>query len=106
MPLLAQNTNAATVAASYCQNMVNIAPARNNLDMAKDAAFTTPVATTGNNLATFLGNRLSMSFVNLNCANFGLTEQKNVHVHIKVNGHLTLGENLADLGGTILAYIG
>ena len=45
-PLLAQNTNPATVAASYCQNMTNIAPARNNLDMAKDAAFTTPVATT------------------------------------------------------------
>jgi hypothetical protein len=77
-PLLAQNTNAATVAASYCQNMVNIAPARNNLDMAKDAAFTTPVATTGNNLATFLGNRLSMSFTNLNCQNYGLTNPANV----------------------------
>ena len=67
-PLLAGNTNPATVAASYCQNMVNIAPARNNLDMAKDAAFGTPVAAVGNNLATFLGNRLSMSFVNLGCA--------------------------------------
>jgi hypothetical protein len=71
-PLLAGNTNPATVAASYCQNMVNIAAARNNLDMAKDAAFGTPVATVGNNLATFLGNRLSMSFTNLNCGNFGL----------------------------------
>jgi hypothetical protein len=71
-PLLAGNTNPATVAASYCQNMVNIAPARSNLDMAKDAAFGTPVATVGNNLATFLGNRLSMSFTNLNCGNFGL----------------------------------
>jgi hypothetical protein len=71
-PLLAQGTNPTTVAASYCQNMVNIAPARNNLDMAKDAAFTSPVPTVGNNLATFLGNRLSMSFTNLNCQNFGL----------------------------------
>ncbi len=77
-PLLAANTNPATVAASYCQNMVNIAPARNNLDMAKDAAFATPVATVGNNLATFLGNRLSMSFVNLGCANYGLTNPVNV----------------------------
>ncbi|MGH3249928.1 MAG: hypothetical protein ACRDOI_27535, partial [Trebonia sp.] len=77
-PLLAQNTNPATVAASYCQNMVNIAPARNNLDMAKDAAFGTPVAAIGNNLATFLGNRLSMSFTNLNCGNFGLTDPVNV----------------------------
>ena len=71
-PLLAGNTNPATVAADYCQNMVNIAPAHDNLDMAKDAAFTSPVPTVGNNLATFLGNRLSMSFTNLNCGNFGL----------------------------------
>ena len=27
----------------------------------------------GNNLFTFLANRLSMSFTNLNCQNFGLT---------------------------------
>jgi hypothetical protein len=77
-PLLAQNTNAATVAADYCQNMTNIAPARNNLDMATDAAFGTPVATIGNNLATFLGNRLSMSFVNLGCSTYGLTNPVNV----------------------------
>jgi hypothetical protein len=77
-PLLANGTSAATVAASYCQNMVNIAPARNNLDMTADAAFTSPVPTVGNNLATFLGNRLSMSFVNLGCANYGLTNPVNV----------------------------
>jgi hypothetical protein len=71
-PLLAPNTNPATVAASYCQNMVNIAPARDNLDMAADAAFATPVPAIGSNLATFLGNRLSMSFVNLGCATYGL----------------------------------
>jgi hypothetical protein len=73
-PLLANGTSLSTVAASYCQNMVNIAPARNNLDMAKDAAFGTPVAAVGHNLATFLGNRLSMSFTNLNCGNFGLKD--------------------------------
>ena len=77
-PLLANNTNPATVAASYCQNMVNIQPARNNLDMARELNFTTPVPAVGNNLATFLGNRLSMSFVNLNCGNFGLTNPVNV----------------------------
>ena len=71
-PLLAGNTNPATVAASYCQNLVNIQPARNNLDMAKELNFGTPVAAVGNNLATFLGNRLSMSFTNLGCANDGL----------------------------------
>ena len=86
-PLLAANTTAATVAASYCQNMTNIAPTRNNLDMAKDAAFGTPVATVGNNLATFLGNRLSMSFVNLNCATYGLTNP--VTVTLDGNGVAT-----------------
>jgi hypothetical protein len=86
-PLLANNTNAATVAASYCQNMVNIAPARNNLDMTADAAFASPVPTVGNNLATFLGNRLSMSFTNLNCQNFGLTNP--VTVTLDGNGVAT-----------------
>ena len=32
----------------------------------------TPVPGTGNNLLTFMANRLSMSFTNLNCQNFGL----------------------------------
>jgi hypothetical protein len=81
-PLLANNTSPATVAADYCQNMVNIAPARDNLDMTVDANFTTPVATVGTNLATFLGNRLSMSFVNLGCANYGLTNP----VTVTLNG--------------------
>src|SRR5215467_203419 len=71
-PLLSNFTNPATVAASYCQNLVNLQPARNNLDLAKDAAFNSPVPAVGSNLATFLGNRLAMSFTNLNCADFGL----------------------------------
>jgi hypothetical protein len=77
-PLLAANTNPAVVAASYCQNMANIGPARNNLDMTADAAFASPVAAIGDNLATFLGNRLSMSFVNLSCSNYGLANPVNV----------------------------
>jgi hypothetical protein len=76
-PLLSNFTNPATVAADYCQNMVNIAPARDNLDMTADTNFGTPVAAIGDNLATFMGNRLSMSFVNLNCGNFGLTNPVN-----------------------------
>jgi len=32
-----------------------------------------PVAGVGDNLFTFLANRLAMSFTNLNCQNFGLT---------------------------------
>jgi hypothetical protein len=86
-PLLATNTNPATVAASYCQNMVNIAPTRNNLDLTPDSAFGSPVPAVGSNLATFLGNRLSMSFVNLGCSNYGLTNP--VTVTLDGNGVAT-----------------
>jgi hypothetical protein len=79
-PLLARNVTATQVAAAYCQNLVNIAPARNQTDMARELNFTSPVPAVGNNLATFMGNRLSMSFTNLNCKNFGLTNPVNVTV--------------------------
>lgn len=77
----AQNTMAANSlttfknqnAAMFCQNMVNIQPEKNQLDMAKFANFTSPVPAVGTNLATFMGARLSMSFTNLKCATFGLT---------------------------------
>jgi hypothetical protein len=52
--------------------MVNIQPAKLQLDMGSEAGFTSPVPATGNNLATFLGARLAASFTNLNCQNFGL----------------------------------
>ena len=77
-PLLAGNASAATVASNYCQNMVNIQPARNQLDMTAELNFTTPVAAVGNSLATFMGNRLNMSFTNLGCNNFGLTNPATV----------------------------
>jgi hypothetical protein len=77
-PLLAANTDPNQVAAAYCMNMVNIQPARNQADMTADANFASPVPDVGNNLANFLGNRLSMSFGNLNCGDFGLTDPTNV----------------------------
>jgi hypothetical protein len=57
----------------YCQNLVNMAPARNQLDMTREAGVGSPVPAVGNDLATFLGNRLAMSFANLGCTTFGLT---------------------------------
>jgi hypothetical protein len=81
-PLLAGNTDPTTVAADYCQNIVNIAPARNQLDLTRDTAFASPVPATGTNLAAFLGARLAASFGVLGCANFGLT----VPVNATVNG--------------------
>jgi hypothetical protein len=71
-PLLAANTNKDQNAATYCQDMVNLQPAKLQLDSAKEVGFASPVPATGNNLATFLGARLAGSFDNLNCGNFGL----------------------------------
>jgi hypothetical protein len=79
-PFLSGRTDENQNSATYCQDMVNIQPARLMLDMAKEADFTSPVPATGNNLATFMGARLSASFMNLNCQNFGLTNPVTVTV--------------------------
>ncbi len=79
-PLLAGNVNPATVAADYCQNMVNMAPTHDQLDFARDANFASPVPGTGDNLGTFLAARLSASFGVLGCQSFGLTDPATVTV--------------------------
>ena len=64
--------NQADSPANFCQNMVNIQTpflANNQAVLATD---TSPVPGTGDNLLTFMANRLNMSFTNLNCQNFGL----------------------------------
>jgi hypothetical protein len=79
-PALSFRTNKTANAAQYCQDMVDLQPARLQLDMAKEAVFASPVPAVGNTLATFLGARLSASFTNLNCQNFGLTNPVTVTV--------------------------
>jgi hypothetical protein len=73
-PRLAATTNTSRNAARYCQNMVNIQAPRLKLDAAMETGTASPVPALGNNLATFLAARLSGSFGNLNCQNFGLTD--------------------------------
>ena len=73
-PRLAATTNTSRNAARYCQNMINIATPRLKLDAAMETGTASPVPALGNNLATFLAARLSGSFGNLNCQNFGLTD--------------------------------
>ena len=58
--------------ANFCQNMVNIQTPLLANNQALLATDTSPVPGTGNNLLTFMANRLNMSFTNLNCQNFGL----------------------------------
>ena len=71
-PPISNANNAADSPANYCQNMVNVQTPflANNQTLLAGGA--TPVPGTGNNLLTFMANRLNMSFTNLNCQNFGL----------------------------------
>jgi hypothetical protein len=71
-PQLSARTNLSQNAATYCQNMVNTQTARLKLDAAMETGTASPVPALGNNLANFLAARLSGSFGNLNCQNFGL----------------------------------
>ena len=72
-PALGFGANLDRNAARYCQNMVNIQTPRLKLDAAMETGTASPVPALGNNLATFLAARLSGSFANLNCKNYGLT---------------------------------
>jgi hypothetical protein len=66
-------TNATSSPALYCQNMLNIQTAFLAANQNLLSTGQSPVPTVGDNLFTFMANRLSMSFTNLNCQNFGLT---------------------------------
>jgi len=85
-PISAAN-DAADSPANYCQNMVNLQIPFLNTNQALLATGTSPVPAVGTNLLTFLANRLSMSFTNLNCQNFGLTNP--VTVTLDSNGVAT-----------------
>jgi hypothetical protein len=85
-PVSAAN-DAADSPANYCQNMVNVQTPFLNANQALLATGTSPVPAVGNNLLTFLANRLNMSFTNLNCQNFGLTNP--VTVTLDGNGVAT-----------------
>ena len=67
--------------------MVNVQTPFLNANQTLLATGTSPVPAVGNNLLTFLANRLNMSFTNLNCQNFGLTNP--VTVTLDGNGVAT-----------------
>jgi hypothetical protein len=58
----------------YCENMLNIQTPflSDNEEVLASAA--SPVPSAGDNLFTFMASRLSDSFANLNCGDFGLTD--------------------------------
>jgi len=73
--------------AAYCQNMVNVQGLFLKNNQTVLATGTSPVPAVGNNLFTFMANRLNMSFTNLNCRSFGLTSP--VTVTLDGNGVAT-----------------
>jgi len=83
-PLISFQNNQTSSPAMYCQNMVNIQTPFLAANQALLATGQVPVAGVGDNLLTFMANRLSMSFTNLNCQDFGLTNP--VTVTLDANG--------------------
>jgi hypothetical protein len=80
-PISAAN-NTTDSPAMYCQNMVNVQTPFLQANQTLLATGQSPVTAVGDNLLTFLGNRLNMSFTNLACQNFGLTNP----VTVTLNG--------------------
>ena len=75
-------TNETSNPALFCQNMINIQTPFLSNNQAVLATDTSPVPGTGDNLLTFMANRLNMSFSNLNCQDFGL----NNPITVTLNG--------------------
>ncbi len=71
-PINAQN-NKTSSPVNFCQNMVNIQTPFLAANQALLATGASPVPGVDDNLLTFMANRLLMSFTNLGCQNFGLT---------------------------------
>jgi hypothetical protein len=81
-PMIMRSQTADTPA-NYCLNMVNAQSLFLKNNQTVLATGSTPVATVGTNLFTFLANRLNMSFTNLNCQNYGLKNP----VTVTLNGN-------------------
>ncbi len=72
-PAISAANNTTSSPAMFCQNMVDIQAPFLAANQALLATGSSPVPSVGDNLYTFLANRLGMSFSNLSCQTFGLT---------------------------------
>jgi hypothetical protein len=75
-------TNQSSSPWMYCRNMIDVQTPFLAANQALLATGQPPVANVGDNLLTFLANRLNMSFTNLACQNFGFTNP----VTVTLNG--------------------
>jgi hypothetical protein len=71
-PEISAKNDAADSPANYCRNMMNIQARFLSNHEALLAAAPSPVPAVGNNLLSFMANRLIMSYVNLSCQKFGV----------------------------------
>ncbi len=71
-PPVSARTSKGSTPAMFCQNMVDIQTPFLAANQALLSTGQSPVPGVGDNLLTFLANRLSMSFTNLSCQTFGL----------------------------------
>jgi hypothetical protein len=81
-PAISVANDAADSPANYCQNMLNIQAPFLSGNQAVLASAPSPVPSVGDSLLTFMANRLSMSYANLNCQDFGLKDP----VTVTLNG--------------------
>jgi len=65
--------------AAYCQNLVDIQTPFLAANRTLLAASQSPVTAVGDNLLTFMANELNLSFTDLGCQHFGLTNPVTVH---------------------------
>jgi hypothetical protein len=82
-PAISAKNDAADSPANYCRNMMNIQTRFLSNHEALLAAAPSPVPSVGNNLLSFMANRLIMSYVNLNCQKFGVSNPVKVTLNSK-----------------------
>ena len=82
-PAISAANDAADSPANFCRNMINIQTPFLSDNQALLASAASPVPSVGSNLLTFMANRLIMSYANLNCQDFGLTNP----VKVTLNGN-------------------
>ncbi len=76
---ISNRTNKTSDPEMYCQDMVDIQTPFLAANRTLLATGQSPVTTAGDNLLTFMANELSISFTNLGCQHFGLTNPVTVH---------------------------
>ncbi len=77
-PMVSAQNNASSSPMMFCQNLVDIQAPFIAANQNMLSTGSSPVLTVGDTLFTFMANRLNMSFSNLGCQNFGMTNPVSV----------------------------